>query len=224
MWRSDSERIAELERAVETLTKRVAALEGKSPAFPTEKPKDMPSTIFQAKKSDGTLYIDYTFFPKLGADEGRLSISKDTFEQELKNAGFKIVNSKQIANEIAVVLYFSGARYFAHGKELLLYVQQIPNAFIIGLFQGTKKEMPTGVDVFINAKFEIPTYYFQILKGNEFFGFDRDKAPRPRKTNINSVICSTCLSSATGSNRCNVCQETFCGMECFAYGHKDCYQ
>lgn len=214
MWRSDSERITELERAVETLTRRVALLEGKSPAFPTEKPKDMPSTIFQAKKSDGTLFVDYEFFPYMKRKGGN-----QKFEKEFEKLGFRLVKRKEEATEVAVVVFSSGARVPHEASELESYMKKIGNGFMV-LYIGSVSQPP---DFPSDLDEKIRTFKFNPEASNPDIPFGWIDGVKPRRF-IGTQICSTCLSSATGSNTCNVCEETFCGMECFAYGHKDCYQ
>lgn len=230
---SIGQRLAELEQrataaedAVKALEKRVRILEKgepqSSPVYVTPGATDS-STIFQARKTDGTLYIDYTFFPSLGRDETKLYSSKDMFEQQLKNVGFKIVNNKQSASEIALVLFFSTVRSFGGEKQLVPYLQQNPNAFIVGLFAGGDWDIPRGIEVVEKARLTVPIYFYQFQYGNKIYGFVGRSTPKPRTSNIASQICTTCCSRH-GNNTCNVCQEAFCGMECFAYGHKRCYQ
>jgi hypothetical protein len=203
--------------------KTTAVVKKKQDKIDYEDPPLRDYLIFAPKKTNNTLFIEW--FQQF--DKNVLNKPKVALEQSLKNAGFIIVSDKSNASEIAVVVT-AHVRDRLDGTtevDLFKYFEKHLNAFlIIWQYRVYGEKFLTKIPIFVKSKMNVPTFVFHADNNSAnplgFIG----NIPSPRTSNIASGICSTCLSSATGSNRCNVCQETFCGMECFAYGHKDCYQ
>lgn len=240
-------RLAELEQrataaenAVKELQERVSVLEGQPSSHQTnvvtiakkkqekidyEDPPLRNYLIFAPKKSDKTLFIDYS---KTNFIDYSLITSKESpvkvLERQLQEAGFKIIADESRASEIALVVPFYNER-IGGAKEVILfeYLERHLNAFLVIWTRDSPAPLPK---IFKKSEMKFPYYNFiaDRVQGNPipigFFG----EIPKPRMlSSIASEICTTCCSRH-GNNTCNVCQEAFCGMECFAYGHKRCYQ
>lgn len=228
-------RLADLERratlaedVAKALEKRIRILEKQSgieeivaekKEFDYENPPLRNHLIFAPKKSNKTLFIDYYWLDPLETTKVRL-------EQILKEAGFIIINNRKEASEIAFMIGMSTDRPGSQ-RQIFSYLEQNLNAFII-LWQPQlyASKMVKSIKVIDKSEMQVPIYPFQCTDNKNLpIGFV-GKIPSPRfASKINYQICLTCGSDSRfkNSNVCNVCDQSFCGMECFTRGHRDCY-